>query len=264
MDEANDELRASKADIQRIYAQSSQRWRSHARKSYLQTGFSPEFLRLQNMLGNVPSYLGDDLIAFREQSNKPEFSLHTKAFSNRVSALYVNGVSLWNVGEGDCDLKEKTMPNQLLLGVQKSISCSFSGEDHFTNWPESHEHHKTQSRNGNCLAILIFAWSYILSARWVEMQQSSGKFAAQSNDHMVYLCDQAGWRDDTSEILLDTIDVNLGDASIDAARWWAAILAKGEGWRAEIKRNDIVYRSPWSTTSIAADHQFRLARASTS
>lgn len=123
---------------------------------------------------------------------------------------------------------------------------------------------RQNQENGNCLAILIFAWSYILSARWVEMQQTSGKFAAQSNDRMVYLCDQVGWRDDTSESLLGTIDVNLGDACIDAVRWWAAILAKGEGWRAEIERNGNVYRSPWSTTSNSADHQFRLTRASTS
>lgn len=95
------------------------------------------------------------------------------------------------------------------------------------------------------------------------MQQTSGTFAAQSNDRMVYLCHQAGWRDDTSESLLDTIDVNLGDVSKDAARWWAAILAKDAGWRAQIKWNKSVYRSPWSTTSISADHQFRFRRAST-
>ncbi|TVY14401.1 hypothetical protein LARI1_G008582 [Lachnellula arida] len=264
MDEVEDELRPSKVEIQRIYAQSSQRWSSHARKSYLQSGFSPGSFRLRNMLGNVPSYLGHNLVAFREQSNKPEFDLYTEALSNGLSVLYVNGESLWSVGKGDCDLKEKAMPNQLLLGVQKSISCSFSGDDCFANWPEFHEHHKTQPRDGNCLAILVFAWSYIISASWVEMQQTSGTFAAQSNDRMVYLCHQAGWRDNTSDSLLDTIDVNLGDVSNDAARWWAAILAKDEGWRAEIKRNESVYRSPWSTTSIEADHQFRLRRASTS
>ena len=184
MDEVEDALRPSKVDIQRIYAQSSQRWSSHARESYLQSGFSPESLRLRNMLGNVPSYLGHDLVAFREQSNKPEFKLHTKALSDGLSVLYVNGESMWSVGEGDCDLKEKIIPNQLLLGVRMSISCSFSGDDCFANWPESHEHHKTQPRNGNCLAILVFAWSYILSARWVEMQQTSGTFADRSNESL--------------------------------------------------------------------------------
>ncbi|KAH6702012.1 hypothetical protein BKA61DRAFT_646888 [Leptodontidium sp. MPI-SDFR-AT-0119] len=206
------------------------------------------------MLGNVPSYLGYDLIAFQDQSKKPEFNLHTKNLSNGLSVLYVNGDSLWNVGEGDCDLKEKTMSTELLLGATIILpigQCSRSIT-------------RQNQENGNCLAILIFAWSYILSARWVEMQQTSGKFAAQSNDRMVYLCDQVGWRDDTSESLLGTIDVNLGDACIDAVRWWAAILAKGEGWRAEIERNGNVYRSPWSTTSNSADHQFRLTRASTS
>ncbi|TVY47707.1 hypothetical protein LOCC1_G002816 [Lachnellula occidentalis] len=264
MNEIEDELRPSKVDIQRIYAQSSQRWSSHARESYLQSGFSPESLRLRNMLGNVPAYLGHNLDAFREQSNKPEFDLHTKAVSDGLSVLYVSGESLWSVGEGNCDLKEKAMPDQIILGVQKSISCSFSDDDRFANWPEFHEHHKTQSKDGNCLAILVFAWLYVLSARWVEMQQTSGTCAAQSNERMVYLCHQAEWRDDTSESLLDTIDINLGVVSNDAARWWAAILAKDEGWRAEIERNDSVYRAPWSTTSISAEYQFRLRRASIS
>ncbi|KAL3420257.1 hypothetical protein PVAG01_08756 [Phlyctema vagabunda] len=264
MHEAGDELRPSKTDIQRIYAQSSQRWSSHARKSHPQSGFSLESLRLRNMLANVPSYLGHNLVPIQEQSKKTEFDLHMKALPNGLSNLYVNGESLWNVGEGDCDLKEKTITHQILLGVQNSTSCSFSEDGAFADWSEVREHGKPDSRSGNCLAILVFAWSYILSAHWVEMQQASEKITEQSNDRVVYLCCQAGWRDETSESLPDTVDIHLGDVSNDAARWWAAVLAKEEGWRAEIERNRGVYRSPWSTTSISADHQFRLDRANTS
>ncbi|PVH85786.1 hypothetical protein DL98DRAFT_605441 [Cadophora sp. DSE1049] len=264
MDDADDGLRPSKVDVQRIYSQSSQRWSSHVRKSYLQSGFLEESFRLRNMLGKVLSYLGHGLAAFGEQSKEPEFDLHTKKLSNGLSVLFVNGESLWSVGEGHCDLKEKTIPSQLLLGVQKSVPCSFSGDDRFINWPEFHEPHKSPPRYGNCLAILAFAWLYILSARWVEIQQIPGTLAAQSNDHIVYSCHQAAWRDDASASLPDTINIDLGDVSNDAARWWAAILAKDEGWRAEIKRNQSVYRSPWSTTSISAGHHFRFRRTTPS
>ncbi|CAD6444267.1 8b13afad-1427-4a10-b3bc-d4cea8009edc [Sclerotinia trifoliorum] len=45
----------------------------------------------------------------------------------------------------------------------------------------------------------------------------------------------------------------------DAARWWTAILANGEGWRATITRDSKVYRSPWSI-SLAATRSFKLRR----
>jgi len=260
MDEVEDVLRPSTIDVQRVYTQSLQRWSSQAKKSYLQKKFPPETLRLRTMLGKVPSYLSHNLVGIREHNEKPEFDLHTKAFSNGISVLYVNGQSLWNVGGGDCDLDKKIMSHRLLLGVQSSVSCYFSGDSQFANWPGFNDYDETQSGGGNCLAILVFAWSYILSARWLEIQQESGNFPVQLNDRIVYLRHQAGWRDDTSENLLDTIDINLGDIDDDAARWWAAILAKDEGWRAEIKMNDNVYRSPWSTTSTTADYKFRLRR----
>ena len=53
--------------------------------------------------------------------------------------------------------------------------------------------------------------------------------------------------------------VDIGDVDDDVARWCAAILATGEGWRAGIMRNGSVYQSPWSIC-IAATQTFRLRR----
>jgi hypothetical protein len=58
---------------------------------------------------------------------------------------------------------------------------------------------------------------------------------------------------------LDELVVDLGDVDENAARWWAAILTTGEGWRADIIRDGIVYQLPWSIC-IAAAQRFRLRR----
>jgi len=94
----------------------------------------------------------------------------------------------------------------------------------------------------------------------MEIQQASRMVPVQLDDRIVYLCHQAEWSDQASESLLDVIGINLGPVNNDAARWWTAILAKDEGWRAEIQRNETVYRSPWSTTNSSTDYKFRLQR----
>jgi len=161
MDEIDDELRPSTIDVQRIYTQCSQRWSSQVRKSHLQREFPPESLRLDKILGRVPSYLGYNLVGIREQNKRPEFELYNKVLPSGLSVLYINGQSLWNVGEGDCGLDKKSMSHQLLLGVQKSVSCSFSSEGQFANWPGTYDYDKAQVRDGNCLAIFFFLLGHI-------------------------------------------------------------------------------------------------------
>ncbi|CAG8960928.1 hypothetical protein HYFRA_00002466 [Hymenoscyphus fraxineus] len=253
MSEVEDELRPSKSDIDRVYSQTSQKWSSYAKDSYHEREFAPDTLHLPNMLGKIPSYPGHNISGTQARKEKLEFDLYTRSFPGYPSTLFVKGISLWNVGDADCDLREKTLSHQILLGVQKPVSCSFWTDGRFENWSG---HSSTHPRDGNCLAILVFAWSYILSARWVEIQKASGSDYVQ--DRIIYLPCQAGWRHDANESLPGTIDINLGDVSICAARWWTAILAKEEGWRAEINRDDAVYQSPWSTAFVAADFQFSL------
>jgi hypothetical protein len=93
------------------------------------------------------------------------------------------------------------------------------------------------------------------------MQQSknAGMGFPQGTDCMRYFVIQAKWTYDGDKQLPDDLEVDLGDVEDDAARWWAAILATGEGWRATVTRNERVYRSPWSIR-IAAAQCFKLRR----
>ncbi|MCJ1345861.1 hypothetical protein MMC31_004070 [Peltigera leucophlebia] len=76
---------------------------------------------------------------------------------------------------------------------------------------------------------------------------------------MCYLSTWANWICGSQGFSPNELEVDLRDLHDDAARWWAAILAPGEGWRAEIKADGIVYRSPWSIC-IVASQQFKLRR----
>ena len=84
---------------------------------------------------------------------------------------------------------------------------------------------------GNCIAVLMFAWCYIFSARWVEMQSTSSLSTTilPNMIRLVYLNNQAEWNTEASNDDLKNINVNVGDVSDDVKRWWAAILTPSEG-----------------------------------
>ena len=57
----------------------------------------------------------------------------------------------------------------------------------------------------------------------------------------------AGYKHEAGDTITATINVDIGDVDENAARWWAAILAPGQGWRVIVSRtDDVVYLSPWS------------------
>ncbi|KAJ8070713.1 hypothetical protein OCU04_001084 [Sclerotinia nivalis] len=240
-----------------MLARSYQTWLSYTAETNPQDGFQPDCILLRNILSRVPAFLAN---GFSKDCKSPQFKLRHSESTNNNSTLYINGWSTWNISEGNCSLKEKIMHHQLLLGLQRSTQCYFTEDSPFSNWPGVQGEQKSPAQ-GNCLAILSFAWAYILSALWVEMQQSKGTRPAptQRDDRIYYLCSQAKWTCDGDEDLAGDLEVDLGDIDDDAARWWTALLANGEGWRATITRDSKVYRSPWSI-SLAAAQSFKLRR----
>ncbi|EDO01062.1 hypothetical protein SS1G_03536 [Sclerotinia sclerotiorum 1980 UF-70] len=252
-----DALRLSQAETERMLARSYHTWLSCTAKTNPQDGLQPDCVLLRNVLGRVPAFLAN---GFSKDCGSPRFKLRHSESTSNDSALYFNGCSTWCISEGGCSLKEKIMHHQLLLGLQSSTRCCFADESPFSDWPGV-QGEQESPEGGNCLAIISFACAYILSALWVEMQQSKGTGPAPAKkcDQIYYLCSQAKWVRDGDEDLPDDLAVDLGDIDDDAARWWTAPLANGEGWRATITRDSKVYRSPWSI-SIAATRRFKLRR----
>jgi hypothetical protein len=227
-----DVVRPSQTDTQRMLARSYQTWQSYTAEVNHQNGLQPDCVLLRNILSRVPAFLAN---GFSKDRESPQFKLGHSGSNSNSSALYINGRSTWGISEGDCSLREKTMHHQLLLGLQRSTRCDFAADSSIANWPGVQGEQESPVR-GNCLAILSFAWAYILSALWVEMQQSKNMrpAPAQEDDRIHYLCAQAKWTCDGDEELGGDLEVDLGDVDDDAARWWTALLANGEGWRATI------------------------------
>lgn len=252
-----DILRPTQADTRSMLARSYQTWLSYAEEAIPQYGLQPNCVQLRNILGRVPAFLAYNSAKDRESLL---FKLGHSGSNSNSSALYVKGRSTWSVSEGDCPPREKVMHHQLLLGLQRSTRCDFADDCRFANWPGVRGEGESLVQ-GNGLAVLSFAWAYILSALWVEMQRpsSKGHAPAQAVDHTHYLSAQAKWTHDGDQELPGDLEVDLGDVDDDAARWWAAILANGEGWRATTIQDGKVYWSPWSIC-LSASRSFKLRR----
>jgi hypothetical protein len=255
MVEVEDAVRARQADNQRMLARSYQIWSSYSREANFDNRLQPCFVQLRNILGRVPAFLAKGLT---QHSGSPQLKLEQRG--SKDSELFISGQSTWHTTNGDCDLEDKIIPLQLLLGIQRSTPCYFANDSRFANWPGLQDEGR-RVVGGNYLAILAFAWAYIVSARWLEMQQFdvTAHVPVQGNDRIFYLDAEAEWICDRAKKSPDEVELDLGDVDDDAARWWAAILATGDGWRAEITRNGTVYRSPWSIC-IAATQSFTIRK----
>ena len=91
---------------------------------------------------------------------------------------------------------------------------------------------------------MLLAWAYILSARWVELQSPYGLRGSLPLDGMHYSDLQAARLNNDEDIPAGAIEVDIGETCERASRWWAAVLAPGEGWHATLELGDKLYRSP--------------------
>ena len=242
-----DPLRASPDQLQRVSARSRATWSSYAERVSNKHQLPPACVQLESILGGVPAYLAHRIadpsrLKLQHQKERGE--------------VFLSGRSTWRTSEIDCGLGRKHLSLRLLHGIKSSTRCDFDKDSCFRHWPgilDGIEH----AEDTNYLAVLAFAWAYILSARWVELQGSRN--APENAKRMVYLHKQAPvvQSDSQNESLLNGIEVDVGCVESDAGRWWAAILATGEGWNATTAKEGEIYRSPWSITIPSTQH-FRL------
>lgn len=197
-------------------------------------GVPPEWTDPRHMLWRAPAIRGP-LRKFPSGTSKRK-TLSAKAFST------------WRLNDGgaDCEVseKERKVKAILHLGIQAPPTCTFTG-DSFRQWIGTTGEAKDAP---NYLGILALGWSYILSARLVEIQ-GKGAVISYTNSKAIQ-CDEA-----ESGSVPDVI-VDIGNANADVARWWSAILARGGGWKAIIEKNkDGEFLAPWSI-SIDEKHSF--------
>ena len=249
-----DVVQPNSTTVEQLLKRSYSLWSSYVATS-TDLRLPAECVQLRNLLGKVPT--------FPTYLLQADGTLSTLQYHHSNFGLRISGASTWRTSQGECKIPPKNICHELLCGISKSVGCSFAEQSHFTDWPGVREGNgQTIVRDGritegNHLAILLLAWAYILSARWVELQSSYDLRCSFPLVGMHYSDLKAARSNNDEDISTGAITINIGDSCERAARWWAAILAPGEGWHAKIQVEGKTYQSPWSAY-IASSQVFKL------
>ncbi|RAK99302.1 uncharacterized protein BO80DRAFT_410522 [Aspergillus ibericus CBS 121593] len=153
--------------------------------------------------------------------------------------ISVSGTSTWRGSSEHCNIPplERHLQIPVSINYLTPLNVSADLDPSHQQWFNAEEDH---------LSVLIFAWSYILSARWAQLMPEA---ILAYTDSKACSSEQHGEQDPAL--------AGVGVVNNDAARWWAAILAPGEGWEAYIAIGKDRFRSPWSIT-LPANSKFSL------
>ncbi|KAG5664369.1 hypothetical protein KAF25_008103 [Fusarium avenaceum] len=166
----------------------------------------------------------------------PVFSRRMRLKIDQRGAFAI-GKSIWSSNGTSCVNKPPSFrqPVRIMVAVRRPVSLSFS---------ELSEGQNTQSlrftRDQDYVSILILAWTYILSARWTEIMPGTCSLIYTESRATIYQ-DMTQCEDEKS-----LVSIQLGDVSPQEARWWAAVLAPGQGWQADVAYEQQTFLAPWS------------------
>ncbi|KAL8912006.1 MAG: hypothetical protein Q9171_002919 [Xanthocarpia ochracea] len=218
-----DGVRPDLASAQAISRSSHALWSSY---------ISPSDFRLpanlQSLLGKVPAF---------PKSLSQEESSNLK-YHQSSSTLRISGTSSWRTSFGECKLPPKVLQHDLPCGFSNPVACHLTKSCQSVDWLTFQEDEEATDKTH--ITLLILAWAYILSARWVELQRPSTRLVYSPQSQK-------------ANIPKGATEIDIGGASQRFIRWWAALLAPGQGWRAEIDLGAKVFQSPWSIC-IASSH----------
>ncbi|PYI02575.1 hypothetical protein BO78DRAFT_463834 [Aspergillus sclerotiicarbonarius CBS 121057] len=204
-----------------VYEKGFRIWQSLYMRARKGSGFPQTCFQIQPVLQHQP-YFPDDL--------------DLKLTCNEISA---SGTSSWKGSSEHCNIPplERRLEIAVSINSPTPLSVSADLDQSHQQWFNTEENH---------LSVLIFAWSYILSARWAQLMPEA---------ILAYTDSKACSSDKHREQYPALVDVGVVDNN--AARWWAAIIAPGEGWEAYIAIGKDKFRSPWSIT-LPASSKFGL------
>ncbi|KAF1358850.1 hypothetical protein EJ07DRAFT_166328 [Lizonia empirigonia] len=212
----DDEVRISKDQFRYTYATGFRTWaRLHSRaiKNY-----------------KLPAYCFFTPDTFPMQPAFPR-NLELREYSDQITA---SGSSIWGSSPAKCTryIPSSRRLVQLDVAVKDpvllSISESAQTKCYSDLWFSSHSDY---------LTILMLAWAYILSARWAEVMPAGCSLIYTDNLARHYNA-TTNLRGSQHSLVLD-----IGPVKRNEARWWAAILAQGQGWQATTRPSFV---SPWS------------------
>lgn len=229
----DDAIRPNAETFGHYYAQGYRTWQRLCLKAVAYRDLPADLLDLENAFPKVPYF-------HSRLELKPGYNFHA------------TGTSTWQAGNGDsgCDLPPFQRTYSIPVTARHPIVVSVEpSPERFPTWFGGQRSH---------VCILTLAWAYVLSARWAEV--------VPGTTTLHYTDSQAAWKQSgttTANGWPGEIPVELGPASDDAARWWAAVLAPDQGWVTGISYTGGLLPAPWSTNLVQTGKaSFMLSRRS--
>jgi len=222
-------LQPTSAEVDESYSSARRYWNREADAALheLKSGLNLERFELRNMLGRIPPIPARTSYGLMES-----FPLESK----------------WHItGSKNCEASGKPIqipPVQLRLLIRAPTKVTLRGNS-FRAWTEFEGNDQP-----NLLAILVLAWSYILSARLMELQGRSGS-------QMVYTRTTAPLYQ--GDEIVSSFPVDVGDVDSRTVRWFTAVLAPGRGFRvALLQENTYSHHAPWEISLVAPGSPFSI------
>jgi hypothetical protein len=200
-----------------VVAHSRQTWAALLSEARSATHLPQSCSSISNLLNHTPSLPAEESVEDAVEGG----------------VLSLTGCSRWKVtSTRDCDLasKLKTSPRRRVnIGDAHPTFCKIS--DEFLPAWVGFEHVPNCVSDGNYLSAFVLGWSYVLSARLVELRKKTE-------------CDKITQDD----VILPDCRFSIPIGNVDASEyiWWAAILAGGCGWQAILKRSGKSYYPLWA------------------
>lgn len=160
-----------------------------------------------------------------------------------TKSLSLEGYSRWSVSPAyklpshTCELPpiKTTLSRKVYIGESRPKTCSLSAE-YISEWTGFQPLSEPMS---NYLSVFVLGWSYILSARLIEIRRKT------AHDKVVYTYNQTQWDRPDGDQAGNHFDLDIGSDSYAEVQWWAAVLAEGCGWEATLARDGREYYPPW-------------------
>ncbi|OJJ74447.1 hypothetical protein ASPBRDRAFT_27476 [Aspergillus brasiliensis CBS 101740] len=157
-----------------------------------------------------------------------------------VRGLCFEASSVWTLPTGrDCGKLKKQLSHLTLVQVGTAAATSFSfTESVFSSWNRKGEQGAFVP---NYLGLLAIGWCYVLSAQLVEMRGEGSS--------MQYTDFQTGYSNESLSDSSQVYVINVEEVDESVARWWSAILAHNEGWKARVEQTSQGnFLAPWSVS----------------
>lgn len=165
----------------------------------------------------------------------PHFPPGLRVDLSLSNAVMVRGRTRWKTTRGLCDLPSFQEEVMITVATSSPTPIVFS----YDSSPCSRLL-DTLSGEGNHITVLMLAWAYVLSARWVDLLPG----AHMSQDKTNLDNAEASQAQNPSH---DRCIVDVGDVDETAVEWWRAVLAANGSWEASIRtRTGNALCSPWS------------------